>query len=208
MAEENVPMRTVSGEVLPAERRDVQLPPNTPAGIPFLAQAKYWAARRALESYTRALAAQTAALRELEARERALQGFERALVQSEHLPDLRRIEELKIINELSALIEDSEVRAFQTRSRKAQAEAEAIDAERRLKAMKDRSMAEPESQPSAAEQARIKITQLRADAEAIKKSLVDCYGGDEDKLTQDDRDLLTQVDVALRNKILELLEKF
>ena len=90
MSEREDEAKPVAGEVVRGERRDVQLPPNTPAGIPFLAQAKYWAARRALESYTKALAAQTAALRELEARERARHGFERSLVQSEHLDDLRR----------------------------------------------------------------------------------------------------------------------
>ena len=204
MPEENEP-RTVTGEVIPAERRDVQLPPNTPAGIPFLAQAKYWAARRALESYTKALAAQTAAYRELEARERARLGFERSLVQAEHLGDLRRIEELKIVEELASLVEASEVREFRTRALKAQTEAEAIEAERRLEAVKNPTVPEPKNERSAAERAGIDIVQMRTDAEALKKTLIECYGG-EDKLTEEDRDLLSQVDVAIRNKIVERLE--
>ncbi|MDO8575982.1 MAG: hypothetical protein Q7R90_01565 [bacterium] len=197
--------RTVTGEVLPPERRDVQLPPNTPAGIPFLAQAKYWAARRALESYTKALGAQAAAYRELEARERARQGFERSLVQSEHLDDLRRIEELKIVDELASLVESSEVREYRTRALKAQTEAEAIEAERRLDAVKNPPAPEPKNERSAAERAGIDIAQMRTDAEALKKTLIECYGG-EDKLTAEDRDLLGQVDVAIRNKIVGRLE--
>src|SRR5258707_2401796 len=109
MAENESAPRVVTGELVPRERRDVQLPPNTPAGIPFLAQAKYWAARRALESYTSALAAQTAAFDQLRARERARQDFEISLVRTEHLDDLRRIEELKIIDELASLVEANEV---------------------------------------------------------------------------------------------------
>jgi hypothetical protein len=205
MSDKEIVSRTVTGEVLPPERRDVQLPPNTPAGIPFLAQAKYWAARRALESYTKALAAQTAAFRELEARERARMGFERSLVQSEHLGDLRRIEELKIVEELASLVEASEVREFRIRALKAQTEAEAIEAERRLKAVKNPPVQEPKSDRSVAERAGIDIAQMRTDAEALKKTLIECYGG-EDKLTQEDRDLLTQVDVAIRHKIVERLE--
>lgn len=197
MPEENEP-KTVTGEVIPAERRDVQLPPNTPAGIPFLAQAKYWAARRALESYNKALAAQTSAYQQLEARERARLGFERSLVQAEHLGDLRRIEELKIVEELG-------VREFRVRALKAQAEAEAIEAERRLEAVKNPIVPEPKNERSAAERAGIDIVQMRTDAEALKKTLIECYG-DEDKLTQEDRDLLSQVDVAIRNKIVERLE--
>lgn len=205
MPEKETEMRTVTGEVLPPERRDVQLPPNTPAGIPFLAQAKYWAARRALESYTKALGAQAAAYRELEARERARQGFERSLVQSEHLGDLRRIEELKIVEELASLVEASEVREFRTRALKALTEAEAIDAERRLEAVKNPPAPEHKNERSAAERAGIDIAEMRKDAEALKKILIDCYGG-EDKLNEEDRDLLAQVDVAIRNKIVERLE--
>lgn len=205
MPEKKSEIRAVSGEVLPPERRDVQLPPNTPAGIPFLAQAKYWAARRALESYTKALGAQTAAYRELEARERARQGFERSLVQTEHLGDLRRIEELKIIEELASLVEASEVREFRTRALKALTEADAIEAERRLAAVKNPPAPEPKDKRSATEQAGIDIAQMRTDAQALKKTLIECYGG-EDKLTEEDRDLLEQVDVAIRNKIVERLE--
>lgn len=205
MPEKDSVPRTVTGEVLPPERRDVQLPPNTPAGIPFLAQAKYWAARRALESYTKALGAQAAAYRELEARERARQGFERSLVQSEHLDDLRRIEELKIVDELASLVEASEVREFRTRALKALTEAEAIEAERRLEAVKNPPEPEPKDERSAAERAGIDIAKMRKDAEALKKALIECYGG-EDKLTEEDRDLLSQVDVAIRNKVVERLE--
>ena len=205
MPEKESETRTVTGEVLPAERRDVQLPPNTPAGIPFLAQAKYWAARRALESYTKALGAQSAAYRELEARERARQGFERSLVQSEHLDDLRRIEELKIVEELGTLIEASEVREFRTRALKAQTEAEAIEAERHLDAVKNPPAPQPKDDRSATERVGIAMAQFRTHTEALKKTIIECYGG-EDKLTEEDRDLLAQVDVAFRNKILDRLE--
>ncbi len=205
MSEKESEPRVVTGEIVPRERSDVQLPPNTPAGIPFLAQAKYWAARRALESYTKALAAQTGAFRELEARERALQGFERSLVQSEHLDDLRRIEELKIVEELGSLVEASAVREFRTRALRALTEAEAIEAERRLEAIKNPSVPESKNERSAAERASIDIVQMRSDAEALKKTLIESYGGEE-KLTEEDRDLLAQVDVAVRNKVVERLE--
>lgn len=205
MPEEQSEARVVTGEVIPAERRDVQLPPNTPAGIPFLAQAKYWAARRALESYTKALAAQTGALQGLEARERALHGYERSLVQSEHLDDLRRIEELKIVEELASLVEASELRGFRTRALKAQAEVEAMEAERRLESVKNPPVPEAKNERSAAERAGNDIVHMRTDAEALKKTLIECYGG-EDRLTEEDRDLLSQVDVAIRNKIVERLE--
>ena len=205
MAEKEEKLKVVSGEVLHRERSDVQLPPNTPAGIPFLAQAKYWAARRALESYTKALGAQTAALRELEARERARQGFERSLVQSEHLDDLRRIEELKIVEELGSLVEASEVHEFRTRALKALTEAEAIEAERRLEAIKNPPAPEPKDERSATERAGSDIVRIRSDAEALKKTLIECYGG-EDTLSEEDRGLLAQVDVATRNKIVERLE--
>jgi len=205
MSEEANEARPVTGEVIPRERSDVQLPPNTPAGIPFLAQAKYWAARRALESYTKALAAQTGAYRELEARERARLGFERSLVQAEHLGDLRRIEELKIVEELAALVEASAIRDFRTRALKAQSEAEAIEAERYLETVKNPPAQEPQDKRSAIERAGSDIVQMRTNAEALKKTLIDCYGG-ADKLTQEDRDLLEQVDVMNRNKIFNRLE--
>ncbi len=205
MAEKKNEARPVTGEVIPRERRDVQLPPNTPAGIPFLAQAKYWAARRALESYTKALAAQTGAFRALEARESARLDFERSLVRVEHLDDLRRIEELKIIEELSSLVESREVREFRTRALKAQTEADAIEAERRLEAIKNPQAPESKSERSAAEQAGIDIVQLRTDAEKLKKTIIECYGG-EDKVTEEDRNFLSQVDVAIRNKMVDRLE--
>ncbi|TAL00090.1 MAG: hypothetical protein EPO08_14765 [Rhodospirillaceae bacterium] len=205
MAEEESESKPTAVEVLPPERRDVQLPPNTPAGIPFLAQAKYWAARRALESYTKALAAQTAAFRELEARERARVGFERSLVQTEHLDDLRRIEELKIVEELASLVEAGEVRGFRTRALKAQAEAEAIEAERRLEAVKNPPAPEAKDARSAAERAGADIVQIRKDAEELKRTLIDCYGG-EDKLSEEDRDTIQQLEVAIRNKIVDRLE--
>jgi hypothetical protein len=192
-------------QILPPERREVQLPPNTPAGIPFLAQAKYWAARRALESYTKALASQTAAYRELEARERAKVGFERSLVQSEHLDDIRRIEELKIIEELASLVEAGEVREFRTRATRAQAEGDAIASEQRLEGIKNPSAAEIRPERSAPEQAALDITQIRADAAALRKALIDSYGG-EDKLSDEDRGILEQLDVAIRNKVVERLE--
>ena len=46
---------------------------------------------------------------------------------------------------------------------------------------------------------------MRKDSEALKKALIECYGG-EDKLTEEDRGLLAQVDVATRNRIVERLE--
>ena len=205
MPERESDAKPVTGEVIPAERRDVQLPPNTPAGIPFLAQAKYWAARRALESYTKALAAQTGAFQELKAREDARQGFERSLIRTEHLADLRRIEELKVVEELADLVEANELRDLRNRAVKAQAEAEAIEAERRLEAIKNPPVSESKEERSATKRVGDDIVKMRKDADDLRKTLIECYGG-EDKLTQEDRDLLSQVDVAIRNKIVGRLE--
>ena len=66
-------------------------------------------------------------------------------------------------------------------------------------------MPEPKNEQSPAERAAIDIAKIRKDAEALKKALVESYG-DDDKLTQDDRDLLSQVDVATSNKIVDRLE--
>ena len=205
MSEQENEPRVVSGELVARERRDVQLPPNTPAGIPILAQAKYWAARRALESYTKALTAHTEAFTALEARERARQRFEVSLVQTEHLDDLRRIEELKVVEELASLVEASEMRDFRTRTLRAQAEAEAIEAERRLEAVKNPPTPEPKDERSKTERAGIDVTQMRIDAAALKKTFIESCGG-EDKMTQEDRDILDQIDVAVRNKMAERLE--
>lgn len=208
MDEKDSKPRVVTGEVVPRERVSQQLPhPNAPAGIPVIVQAKYWAARRKLESYTKALVAQTAAFRALGDRERARQDFEVTLIRTEHLDDLRRIEELKIIDELAALVEASEVRGFRTRTVKAHTEAEAIEAERRLEAIKKPAASEQKNERSAAQQAGFDITQMRKDAEELKKTLIEICGG-EDKLTQEDHDLLEQVDVAIRNKVVDRLENF
>jgi len=206
MPDKDAEAKPMKGEVLPPERQKGNLPrPDTPAGIPFVVQAQYWAARRKLEAYTKALAAQTAAFHELEARERARVNFERALVQSEHLDDLRQIEELKIVEELASLVEASEVRDLRTRGLKAQMEAEAIEAERRLEKLKTQRTTEAGPKRSAAEQAALDIAQIRKDADALRKTLIECYGG-EDKMTEEDKELLQQLDVAIRNKISERLE--
>ena len=206
MSQEDDEARPVKGEILAPQRAKGQVMPlNTPPGIPLIVQAKYWAARRKLEWYTKALAAETGMYQALAARERAMQNLERTLVQSEHLDDLRRIEELKIVEELATLMEASEVREFRTRALKAQVEAEAIEAERRLDAVKNRPTSEPKGERGAVEQAGFDIVQIRKDAEALRKTLVECYGG-EDKLTDEDRALLAQLDLAIRNKVAERLE--
>jgi hypothetical protein len=206
MPENDGDARPVAGEVIPAERRDVQLPPNRPAGISLLVQAKYWAARRELESYTKALAAQTAALRELKAREDARLDFARSLVRAEHLGDIRRIEELKVVDELAELIDRSEVRELNRRTLRAQAEAEAIDAERRLQALKNPPAApESKSGRSAIQQASDDIAKMRKDGEALKKTFIESCGG-EDNMTQEDRDFLSQIEVGTRNKMGDRLE--
>ena len=151
------------------------------------------------------IAAQTAAYQALDARERARLAFELSLVQAERLGDLRRIEELKIIEELASLVEASEVRGYRTRALKALTEADAIEAERRLEAIKNPPAPEPKDERSEAERTGSDIVQMRTEAEKLKKTLIDCYGG-EDKLTEADRDLLEQVDVAFRNKIVGRLE--
>jgi len=203
MADKENEPRPMAGEVLPPERKDGRLlRPTTPPGIPFIVQAQYWAARRKLEAYTKTLAAQTAAVRELDAREQATLSLERSLVQMEHLDDLRRTEELKIVDELAALVAASEVREFRTRAVKAQFEAEAIEAERRLAEIKKPPASEPENKRSPGEQAGLDIVRMRKEADELKKTIIECYGG-EDKMSDDDRALIDNVEVGLRNRIAE-----
>lgn len=216
MAAEENETKPMVGEILPPERRGHQLPqPNTPVGIPVLVQAKYWAARRKLESYTKAIAAQAAAYQALEERNRARIGFEESLVRIEHLDDLRRIEELKIVAEelkilkevasLADLVEGSAVDQNRTRALKAQTQGEAIEAERRLEAIKNPPAPVSKDERSAVQRTGTDIVQIRRDMEELKKTIIECYGG-EDKLTEEDQDLLQQVEVATRNKIIERLE--
>ena len=46
---------------------------------------------------------------------------------------------------------------------------------------------------------------MRIEAAALKKTFIESCGG-EDKMTQEDRDILDQIDVAVRNKMAERLE--
>jgi hypothetical protein len=207
MADEQQP-KPVVGTILPPERRDIESAPALPGGVPLFMRAKYWAARRQIKSFTKLVAAQGEAYRALDARERARMNFALTLVQAEHLDDLRLIEELKIAEELASLVDAGEVRDFQRRAAKARAEAEAIRAERDLEELihpKSDEAPPPPPERSPAEQAGIDITKMRKDAAVLKKTLVDCYGG-EDNLTEEDRDLLGTLEVALRNKIVERLE--
>jgi hypothetical protein len=195
--------KPVRGEVLPPTRAQNSLPRlSAPPGIPVVVQAQYWAARRKLEAYTKTVAAQTATFQALEARERARVSFERALVQAENLEDIRLIEELKIVEELASLVAGSEVREFRTRALKAQAEAEAISAERRLEALKKSSSAAGDGGKSGV---AADIARMRKEAVDLKKAIIECYGGEE-AMSEEDRNLLEEVDVQLRNKIVERLE--
>lgn len=55
------------------------------------------------------------------------------------------------------------------------------------------------------EQVGADIVQLRKDGEALKKILLEMYGS-EDKFSEQDRNLLDQIEVAILNKIAEKLE--
>ena len=93
---------------------------------------------------------------------------------------------------------------------KAQGEAEALRAEHDLEMLKStlkNSAPAPQHQKprSAGQQARDDFMQLREYFDEIKKAFIECCGG-ENKMSQQDYELLEDIDLSLRNKIRERIE--
>jgi hypothetical protein len=205
MTVNNTPTRVLRGEILPRERSDVQLPPNTPIGIPFLARAKYWAFRRALESYADAVRAQEQAFRALAAREQAREEYELILVRAEKIDVLREAERLKVDNELALVKEEAQLRALRHRTATARLEVEAIVAEQRLEELQNKRIVEAKADLRPTEQAKVDMEKIHKDMAEMKRWFNEFRGG-ENSLTDEDRDFLVQIDLKMNHMLQERLE--
>lgn len=198
-------LRPIRGEVITPTRTEVNLPAYQSSGISLFRRARYHTARKELEAYTEAVRAQTSAIYALTAREEARIRHERALSRLERLDDIRRIEGLKVDIELDELENEVERRLLRYRKLKADFETDAILAEQRLANAMGGSREPTKHEVRSQERSADQIRRIKSEGESLKKAFIEACGG-ESKLSEEDRDVLAQADLAVRHRIIELME--
>jgi len=196
-------------DILPPIAREAEMPLDQPLqGISLLNRAKYWRARKELDAYLSALKARNAAMEEIIRGEGLKDTYHtKTLTRVERLEDLRRIEELKIDDELCKWQDAAEVREIEKLDRevrKIRLKTELAHAKRDLESAETPPQ-KPESNLSRGEQVANEIKRINADFAQIRASLIEAAGGEE-KLDEEGRNALEQVEIARRNAISDLLE--
>lgn len=213
MAENRLPTRVLSGQVLPPQPRAGHLPATRP-GIPLLVEVRNWSERKQVESLVKLERARNELGGLLVAQYELVGALrkarERELAQLEHLPTIRAIEEHRVLDELDQLREATTARKLRAQIQKLDLERQLIEARRARDAAK-RPPAPPAAPVRVSTEDRIKTRLEEIDGiervfrerqEAIVKS-----AGGEDNLTEDDRRRLDQLDVQLRTMLERLQEE-
>jgi hypothetical protein len=208
-----VKKKVLFGEVLPpATGHAPDVPPGTPLGIPLLGRALFDARARVFQSYVKLRQAQTdliltdrdrdvAVRSRLEEQER----LEKAFVRLKHLPLILDAEEAKLLGELDDVFEGIRNRGFDKRKTAATLEAEALEAEERLHAAKNRTPPNKEEKFSRAQRIAREILRVKADFAELKEALISAAGGEEN-LTDDDRSQLDTLELAREDQIKRIME--
>jgi hypothetical protein len=231
------PVRRVrEGEVLPPERRQVatmaDLPPGAPFGIPLLARAKYASQARTFRAYAelrseqrKLIETETGIIGALREQSATQERYALTLNRHKHLDKLLLADEAVFLAELDAMFEGiksaaaakaeanaqaAEAKideALERRIRRAELEAEAVEAEARLNALKN--PPPPKADPDAGlSPAQIIIREMRLIREGgceLREEILRGVGGEE-HLTPEDRYALDKLALSIENQINDLLE--
>jgi len=210
---DNPPRRT--GAVTPVVRTDAHVPVEAPLrGIPLFNRMHYRAVRKELDEYLGVLDRKEAIIRKLDAIAEASEQFAARLVRAERWDELRAAEHSKIDAELTRAHEGAvqayrevEVNAFAHRARKANAEADAIAAERRLEGLRN-PPAPPAPPPkmTTAERVDAKVAEIR-EREA---ALIAAVAGDSNEAGWPDevKELVADIRLATRNHLSNLVDDY
>lgn len=215
MSDEGDKAKPMMGEVLRPEHEKIGLRVELPSGgIPLFNRIAARERRKEIEEYIALAKAGNAFVREINEARALSETFERGLVRTEKIDTLRRTEALKIDGELDAAL-DAEIErheaakdnALARRARRAVLEAQAIEAEQRVEALKNPPPAPgPKPRQSQAEWIATQVGELRAREKELIAALVGEAGAEED-LDEDDRDLVERARMATRDQIAKLFEE-
>lgn len=208
----NLPKR-VSGVVTPARRTDVHVPVDPPLrGIPLFNRMHYRSVRKELDEYLAVLDRKDAIIRKLDEIAQASEQLSARLVRSERWDDLRAAEHSKIDEELTRAHEgalqayrDAEANAIQHRIRMAHGEADAIEAEQRLAALR-KPPSPPSPKLSVSERIAAKVAEIREREAALIAAVVGDAG--EASWSEDMRELVGDIRLATRNHLSNLVDDY
>jgi seryl-tRNA synthetase len=212
MSNELTPKR-VSGELIHTQPRDAQLHIDPPlSGIPLFNRMRYRSMRKELDEYFSVLDRKEAIIRKLASIAEANEGFATGLVRLERLDDLRQATNHKIDEELNRAAEgavqsyrDAAANAVAHRIRMANLEAEALAAEKQLDALRNPpAPPAPAAQVSPAERMASEVRKLREQ----EQHLIVAIAGDGDEATWSDdvRELVSDIRLATRNHLANLVD--
>ena len=203
------------------------LPPRSPFGIPLLARMKFEAEARAFRAYSDLRRAQresfdldTALIGAAQDRLAAEERLALALSRQQHLPKILDAHEAVLLAELDSLFsgvaaakaagrERAEDHEFERRIRKAELEAQALEAEARVAALKNPPQTKAEAEPelSRAQKIARAIAQVKKDGAELKASFIEDAGGEEN-LTEEDQAHLATVELWIEDQIRSIMENF
>lgn len=192
--------------------------PKPLSGVSFLNRARYRAYEKEFSSYLAMVRARNQVGEALTESARISVSFQQQLERIEHLPEIRKIEGLKILAELDAEIDkvsdretERDLRRLKQRSDIADATANAILAEQRLETLQNPPQPTPEPErepgPSASEQRAARLAQLRRDEAELIAAIKNGYASDED-MPEAERDLIERVKLRTADLIADLIESF
>jgi hypothetical protein len=183
-------------------------------GISIINRARYWVVSKELKAYTEALRLRNEAMEEVLRGENLKVDYHgRVLTRVRRLSELRRIEERKIDIEMDRL----EAEAERLADEREELRVKKLDRQLREMALRiqiasaTRDLAHAENPPP--EQPEVpwgkrtadEIARIHVDFEEIRAAIVAAAGG-EDRLSERDKEVLEQAEIARRNSVSELLE--
>lgn len=195
----SVPVRV--GKVLPPLHDHLPVPP-APLGIPLLARMQSRSEEAQVRAYNNLVDAKNGLLRALQQQRELLEAREISLVRIGHLDDLREIERLKIGTQLGLLQRDAELQTLRKNVEIEELQVRLAEAKRR-RAEIENPAAPPEPPPKPSIAKRIDAIATQVDEidgvlQARRTAALERVGGDENRLSQTDRDELERIETARR----------
>lgn len=189
------------GKVLPPLHDHLPVPP-APLGIPLLARMQYRSEEAQVRAYNNLVDAKNGLLRALQQQRELLEAREISLVRFGRLDDLREIERLKIETQLGLLQRDAELENLRKSVEVEELQVRLADAKRRRAEIENPTAPpEPPAKVSIAKKIDAIATQVDEIDEVLqarRAAALKRAGGDENRLTQTDRDELERIETARR----------
>jgi hypothetical protein len=213
MPNELKPTKPLTGEVILPNRTDAMLYVEPPLqGVSLFNRMHYRAVRKELEAYLDVLRQKNAIIAQVIETARLGEELNRGLVRAERMDDLRLLEHLRIDAELDEALaaairrqHDQRATDLIARTEAAELEARALEAEKRLKEVRD-GPAPAAPQRDHSRNVTAEIEKIRREEKELIGALIAQFGS-EDALPEADRELVQDVRFATRNRIADLIDE-